>query len=187
MPSERVSVRARNAEKGYNLVEVLIATALLGVVILSIVTLFFIGKRNVYSGKQMTAANSVATRVLEDLALMSATDVLTNFNITDGTTLGSNVVAGTTFTGSVLRDTRGTVDTNTDPSGYLTRWRALVDNTATFARRGRVVLVVIPATPVDNTRPVTTAQVVRVRGFVEWFEGVRRRSVSFDASKLQRP
>ncbi len=187
MRSERDSIRPRHGEKGYNLIEVLVATALLGVVILSIVTLFFIGKRNVYSGKQMTAANSVATRVLEDLALMSATDVLTNFNITDNTNLGSNTVAGATFTGSVLRDTRGTVDTTTDPSGYLARWKALVDNTGTFARRGRVVLVVIPATPVDNNRPVTTAQVVRVRGFVEWSEGVRSRSVSFDASKLQRP
>lgn len=187
MQSEHDSRHGRRAQRGYNLVEVMIATALLGVVILSIVTLFFIGKRNVYSGKQMTAANAVATRVLEDLALMSATDVLSNFNITDSTTLASNTVGGTAYPGSVLRDTRGTIDNNTDPSGYLARWKALVDNTATFAQKGRVVLVIIPSQPVDGDNPVSTAQIVRVRGFVEWREGIRPRSVSFEASKLQRP
>ena len=187
MQSENVSTHDRRAQKGYNLVEVMIATALLGVVILSIVTLFFIGKRNVYSGKQMSAANAVATRVLEDLALMSATDVLTNFNITDDTALTSNNVGGTDYAGSVLRDTRATIDSNNDPSGYLTRWKALVDSTTNFAYKGRVVLVITPANPIDNDEPVTTAQVVRVRGFVEWNEGIRPRRVPFEASKLQRP
>jgi type II secretory pathway pseudopilin PulG len=176
----------RRATGGYSLVEVLVAVAMMGVVLLSIVTLFFAGRRNVYNGKQMSAANAVATRVLEDLALMSGTDVLTDFNIDDTTTLASNSVNGVSYPGSVLRDTLGTVSASTDPSGYLARWQALVNQQAQF-KNGRVVLVITPVQPALNTSPVVTAQIVRIRGVVEWQEGVRRRNVTFDASKLQRP
>ncbi|HKR64423.1 MAG TPA: prepilin-type N-terminal cleavage/methylation domain-containing protein [Thermoanaerobaculia bacterium] len=176
----------RRPQKGYSLIEVLIAVAITGVVIMSIFTVITLAKRNIYSGKQMTAANAVATRVLEDLSLMSATDVLLNFNITNGTTLSSPTVAGVSYPGSVLRDTDGTISSTTDPSGYLARWQGLL-GAATF-QRGRVVLVITPANArTPATAPVTTAQVIRVRGFVEWSEGVRRRNVSFESSKLQRP
>jgi len=177
----------RHATSGYSLVEVLVAVAMMGVVLLSIVTLFFAGRRNVYNGKQMSAANAVATRVLEDLSLMSAIDILDNFNVNDNTTLSANSVGGVSYPGSVLRDTKGTVSTATDPAGYLARWQALVNNNDTQFKDGRVVLVITPVQPIDNDQPVYTAQIVRLRGIVEWKEGVRRRSVVFDASKLQRP
>jgi type II secretory pathway pseudopilin PulG len=184
---QRMNKGARRATSGgYSLVEVLVAVAMMGVVLLSIVTLFFAGRRNVYNGKQMSAANAVATRVLEDLSLMSATDIITDFGLTDTTTLASNSVGGVSYAGSVLRDTKGTVNGTTDPSGYLGRWQALVNSQSQF-KNGRVVLVITPAQPILNTSPVITAQVVRLRGIVEWQEGVRRRSVTFDASKLQRP
>jgi Tfp pilus assembly protein PilV len=182
--SERM-LSNRKTEAGYNLIEVLVATALTGVVVLSIMTLFFLARRNVYSGKQMSAANAVATRVLEDLAMMTATDVLDNFNITNSTTLASNTVGGIAYPGSVLRDTDGTIDTTTDTSGYLARWKTLL-NSASFLS-GRVILIITPATPVQVGNPVTTAQTVRVRTVVEWNEGRRRRRILFDASKLQRP
>src|SRR3982750_1957995 len=126
-------------QAGYSLVEVLIAVAITGVVIISIFTVIPLARRNVYSGKQMTAANAVATRVLEDLSLMSATDVLLNFNIDDGTAFQANTVGGVSYPASVMRDTDGTINATTDPSGYLTRWRAMVP--ATAFPSGRVVLV----------------------------------------------
>jgi prepilin-type N-terminal cleavage/methylation domain-containing protein len=176
----------KSNQRGYNLVEVLIAVALTGVVVLTILTLFFMGRRNVYSGKQMSAANAVATRVLEDLTAMSGPDVLANFGIVDATTRGTNVVGGVSYAGSILRDTSGTVDANTDPSGYLARWQTIVQSVATF-QRGRFYLVITPLNPTDNTKPVTTAQVIRVRGVMQWDEGVRRRTVTFDDAKLVRP
>lgn len=181
----RAQNRRRSLEAGYSLIEVLIAVTITGVVMISIFTVITLARRNVYSGKQMTAANAVATRVLEDLSLMSATDVLLNFNIGDGTAFQANTVGGVSYPLSVIRDTNGTIDATTDPSGYLTRWRAMVPTTAFPG--GRVVLVITPANPSDNAKKSTTAQVVRVRGFVEWREGLRRRSVSFESSKLQRP
>src|SRR5436189_6283317 len=100
--------------RGYSLVEVLIAVAITGTVLLTVVTLFYMGRRNVYSGKQMTYAVSVGTRMLEDLSALTASDVLSNFNVTDTTptngTVTVNGIAGTgsgsfTFTNSIGRDT----------------------------------------------------------------------------------
>ena len=177
--------RARR-QAGYNLVEVLVAMAVLGVILLSIVTLFFIGRRNVHSGKQLTAANAIATRVLEDLALMSATDVIDNFKLA-GSTMAANTVGNVSYPGSVLRDTRAAISATTnDPSGYLARWKTLVDSD-TELNEGRIVLVVTPLEPRVTNDPIRTAQVLRLRGVIEWREGVRRRNVAFDASKLQRP
>lgn len=176
-------------DAGYNLVETLIAMAILGVILMSVVTLFFIGRRNVYSGKQMSAANAVATRVLEDLSLMTATDVLDNFRLPTSS-MSTNVVAGVSYPNSIIRDTNGTISTATnDASGYLARWRALVDTSAELPS-GRVVLIVTPQQPLNSsTTPlaISTSQVVRIRGVVEWKEGIRSRNVTFDSSKLQRP
>jgi hypothetical protein len=164
---------------------VLIAATITGVVIMSIFTVITLAQRNVKSGKQMTAANAVATRVLEDLSLMSATDLVLNFGLDDNTPLNTTPsIGGVEYAGGVLRDTDAIVS-GTDPSGYLDRWKGLLGE-ATF-RKGRVVLVITPANPREDDEPVTTAQVVRVRGFVEWSEGVRRRRISFESSKLQRP
>ncbi len=185
MSAMRTIQKTRRSEAGYSLIEVLVATALTGTVILSIMTLFFLGRRNVYSGKQMSSANAVATRVLEDISLMTATDVLSNFNITNSTTRATNTVGGISYAGSVLRDTSGTIDSTTDTSGYLARWKTLLTS-ASFGG-GRVVLVITPATPFVNASPVSTAQTVRVRTIVQWDEGLRRRSIFFDASRLQRP
>jgi prepilin-type N-terminal cleavage/methylation domain-containing protein len=181
--------KARRGDAGYNLVETLLAMAILGVILMSIVTLFFIGRRNVYSGKQMSAANAIATRVLEDLSLMSATDVIDNFRLAQSS-MSTNVVSGVSYPNSIMRDSNGTINTATnDASGYLARWHALVD-TAAELPSGRVVLIVTPQQPTNSaTTPlaISTAQVVRIRGIVEWSEGIRKRNVTFDSSKLQRP
>lgn len=173
-------------ERGYNLVEVLIAMAVLGIILLTVLTLFVMGRRNVYSGRQLSAANAVATRVLEDLALMSASDVIDSF-VLNGSTLATHTIDHTSYPDSILRDANGTLSSTTnDAGGYLARWRTLVDSNDELPG-GRVVLVVTPMQPIDDNNPVQTAQVLRLRGVVEWREGVRTRSVAFDSSKVQRP
>src|SRR5258706_13904680 len=64
----RKSRMLRSKESGYNLVEVIFATALLGIVSITIFTLFAMGRRNVYSGKQASQAVAIGTQVIEDLA-----------------------------------------------------------------------------------------------------------------------
>ena len=84
---------ARRRVRGYSLIEVLIAMGLLSTVLLVIVTLFFMARSNVYSGKQTTHAVAVGTRIMEDLSSMSVPTVYSTFSITDTTGLGAADIA----------------------------------------------------------------------------------------------
>lgn len=194
----------KRTESGYSLVEVLIAMAITSIVLLTVVTLFYMGRRNVYSGKQMTYAVSVGTRVLEDLSSMAMADVETNFNIDNSTVATTVTVQGlssqgssSTYSNSVQRDTSsctasGTPPTYTcpdDPTGYLARWAALVDQSKlTNARVGLILTPRSPANPADcNNCPWTTARFLKVRAYVSWEEAKNRRRVAFfDTTKVNR-
>jgi prepilin-type N-terminal cleavage/methylation domain-containing protein len=193
----------RRTQGGYNIIEVLIAIALLGVVMVSIVTLFFMGRQNVYSGKQMTKAISVGTRIEEDLSAMTNDDVLANFGLvitetngstTVATTTASASVAGTTYSNCVVRDTNN-ISTTTDPGGYLAKWIALLP--AADITSGKISLVFLPrvttrtVSGTSTTYPETstafdTAPFLRIRIAVEWKEGLRNRSIVLDSAKNKR-
>jgi prepilin-type N-terminal cleavage/methylation domain-containing protein len=190
--------------RGYSLIEVLIAVAVTGFVLLTVVTLFYMGRRNVYSGKQMTYAVSVGTRVMEDLSTMTTADVMSNFAITDATAqqtvvlcsynllpLGTttctmpagNLPGYATFANATERDTDhiGTLD----PGGYLGRWQQLV--TTSNLTNGRVGLVIRPRNPSSGPNPWSTARFMRIRVVVQWDEGSgHTRAAYFDTTKINR-
>jgi prepilin-type N-terminal cleavage/methylation domain-containing protein len=193
---------------GYSLVEVLIALAITSVVLLTVVTLFYMGRRNVYSGKQMTYAVSVGTRMLEDMSSLQSTDVLTAFNINDATTPGTVKVQGltaagygyTTYTNSAGGEppspgVNGTaIDTSTctgsgspvvytcanDTNGYIAKWKALVtEANLTNGEAGLVLTPRNPANPPTCTNcPWTTARFLKIRAYVQWDEAKGRRRVA---------
>jgi uncharacterized protein (TIGR02598 family) len=195
-------------QRGYSLVEVLIAMAITSVVLLTVITLFYMGRRNVYSGKQMTAAAALGTQILEDLSTMTAQDLGTNFNMADGTTLGTVTLQNVqgvsngqiSFDNSIGRDTSTcTVATSTpfaitgcanDPSGYMAKWlRTLVPqaNRASVMTNPLIGIVFTPRSPTDVAKKFTTAQFVRARVYVSWQEGpTRRRYAFFDTTKVNR-
>ena len=193
-------------EAGYNLIEVIVATAILGVVVISVMSLFTMGRRNVYSGKEMTAAVSMATRAAEDLSGMSIQQVYTAFGIngSDATALstaGFNVTvdaAGAktalpenTYTGSYVRRTSDTLVTTAggnDTGGFLTRWKNEMDQNLKFAF-GVVNIVITPRKPNPVGAGLTTANatVVRVRILVRWQEENRPRQLIVDTLKVNRP
>ena len=171
---------------GYSLVEVLIAIAITATVLLTVITLFYMGRRNVYSGKQMTYSVSVATRVLEDISVLTSSDFLTAFNITDSTTLGSVTLQGVTYADSATRDTTSCTANGTpppaftctnDPSAYLSAWRSMIDEKK--LARAQVGLIITPTSPADATKPWTTARFLKVRAYTQWDEGQARRRISF--------
>ena len=178
----RTTARSRASERGYNLIEVLVATALLGTVILSILTLFVLGRRNVYSGKQMTRATSVATHVSEDLTPLSSDEIWTAFNVTTTTTATSPTINGVAYTNVLVRTTAEAGSAN-DAGGYLQRWKDLLP--ASAITNGKVTLIMIPtdlATPNDYT----SARIVRIRILTEWAETTRKRNVMLETIKLNR-
>jgi hypothetical protein len=174
----------RRTEGGYNLVEVLIAMALLGTVLMSILTLFVFGRRNVYSGKQMTKATSATTQVLEDLQPLALTSLYTNFSIPANTSLtSSTTIAGQTYTNVIVRSTADLSKDYSSGPKYLTRWKALLP--ASSLDGGKVTMVLIPD-DIKTAGDPTTAAIVRIRVITEWEEGRRARNVTADVVKFNR-
>jgi len=199
-------------QSGYSLIEVLVAIAITSVVLLTVVTLFYMGRRNVYTGKQTTAAVAIGTRMLEDLSAMTAEDVLDNFGIDDNTprtTVNLQGVYGTAmggvagqmqFTNSASRNSLAcTIDTSTDPAGitctndpngYMVNWVRMVlphKNPNEIFAFPQLGIILTPRNPVDATQPWTTARFTKVRAYVSWQEGpARRRYAFFDTTKVTR-
>jgi len=182
------------SERGFNLVEVLIAMALLGTVLMTIMTLFYMGRRNVYSGKQASVAVSIASHAMEDLSARSKLDVLTAFNASaaglgtvdiDATT----TMATDTYGASIMRLSTNADDidvTKNDPRGLLKKWS---DEASGRLSQSLVAVVLTPQKPFPVADPVTAANatVMRVRILVRWNEGQRRREVILDSAKAARP
>ena len=168
-------------QRGYSLIEVLIALAITSIVLLTVVTLFYMGRRNVYSGKQMTYAVSVGTRALEDESQKTLQDVLTDFGITNGTGLPSG--------------TCGTVNSvpysncawyNTDqptPPALLTTWKSM----ATNLTNPTVGVILTPRALASDPQTWGTATFMRMRIYIQWDEAANRRRIAFfDTTKINR-
>jgi prepilin-type N-terminal cleavage/methylation domain-containing protein len=200
----------KKRQSGYSLVEVLVAIAITSVVLLTVVTLFYMGRRNVYSGKQTTAAVAVGTRIMEDLAVMTAPDILSAFNIDDNTARGtvtlSNVAGAPkeelqytdslgldtstcTVTAGTKTSTIACTQDDTD-SLYFAKWYKMVipgnDKDEVLASPA-IGLVLTPRDPSDADKPWTTARFLRVRAYISWEQSARlRRYAFFDTTKVNR-
>ena len=192
-------------QQGYSLIEVLVAIAITSVVLLTVLTLFYMGRRNVYSGKQTTYANSIGTRMLEDLSAMSADDLIAAFVIDDNTPLSTVTLSNVSgasggkidFTNSILRNT-DTISSTTEAwtstagpaDGYLTNWKKYLDPTKLTG--ATVGIIITPRAPTNLVNgqpcqcPVTTAQFTKVRVYIAWDEAAnRRRYAFFDTTKVR--
>ena len=168
-------------EAGFNLVETLIAMALMAVVLLSVVTLFFYGRANVYSGKQMTAAISVGTRIMEDLSILSKDDVISFFALSGATIADVTGPDGKTYDDSVKITSNPMPST---PPAYLTTWNNLMPSQRFTT--GKITLIFSP-TRDDATAPtMANAQFLKIRVFVEWKETNRQRRIVLDTVKVAR-
>jgi prepilin-type N-terminal cleavage/methylation domain-containing protein len=185
---------SNRSERGFNLVEVLIAMALLGTVLMTILTLFYMGRKNVYSGKQTSVAVSIASHAMEDLSARSKLDVLTAFNAAASAPGPVDIDASTnmatdTYGGSIMRLSSRADDVNVtknDPRGLLKKWS---DEAKARLGKSLVAVVLTPQKPIPIADPVTAANstVMRVRVLVRWNEGRRRREVILDSAKAARP
>jgi prepilin-type N-terminal cleavage/methylation domain-containing protein len=191
-------------QHGYSLVEVIIAMGVLSSVLLSVITLFFMARRNVYSGKQMTHAISVNTRIMEDLSSMSVTNIYSNFNVASDASLGTVTVAPTSlpdssYDGSLKRSTTsvssGSGCTGTtqvvfanDPNSYLKRWYCQMMNTSNQLQNGSISVIITPRQPSPaGTVTPGNATTVRIRTIIRWQEAMRPRQVVMDTVKVRRP
>jgi prepilin-type N-terminal cleavage/methylation domain-containing protein len=174
--------------RGFSLVEVLIAMAILSTVLIGIMTLFVLARKNVYSGKQMTQAASAGTRVLEELNSLNKSSTLAAFGLGTATTGTANTINGESFPNSFVRTTTN-ITTATDPNGFLARWRAEILNTQKL-KDGAVTIVFTPkadsGSPPANPVPMTTATILQMRIFINWNETGRDRQIVLDNIKVER-
>jgi hypothetical protein len=194
----RKSRMLRSKESGYNLIEVIFATALLGIVSITIFTLFVMGRRNVYSGKQASQAVAIGTQVIEDLQPLNKKMLYNGaFGIAD-TDTGSAItlprvsgLAAPTFTNARIRSTDATIvsgqadiSTESTPPGLITKWTNLIAGKLT---NPSVTVILIPdqdtANPVNNPPRFGTAALLHVRVFVRWNESTHQREVVLDTVK----
>ena len=171
-------------QRGYSLVEVLIAMGIFGAIVISVMGLFAMGRRNVYSGKKMTEAVAVGTKVLEGLSGMPQSAIYTALKI-DATTPLVTVTASDRrqYAASIRRST-DTIATSTEsgyPNGLLSRWKTFIP--ATTMPDAMIEAIITPTVP--NGDPVTTANFVKIRVFVNWVEEKRRRQIVFDMVRAQ--
>jgi prepilin-type N-terminal cleavage/methylation domain-containing protein len=192
----------KHDQRGYNLIELLVAIAILGVVLLSILSLFVWGRKNVYSGKQMTTAIAVGTRVLEDLQPLTKEDIYEGlFDIADDAT-GSNIKFGNPsrdYTNAAIRSTKawtGYTNIQTEnadgPKFLTTAWKnqleeTLSDGTTKRPRLddGAVTVILMPRADTVTPAKFGTASVMQIRVVVSWLENRRHREVILDTVKAQ--
>ena len=161
---------AHRHERGYNLVEVLIAIAVLGTILLSILTLFFFGRTQVYSGKMMTMGVSVGTDAVEDLSQLTVQDLYTTFDI-DGTVAPADyTIDGITYEDALIRSTDPTIvasppaDISSEGgTTLLTKWNNDIVVQKKMAE-GTVTLIIQPREPSTvGTAENPDPRIVRLR------------------------
>jgi prepilin-type N-terminal cleavage/methylation domain-containing protein len=180
-------------ERGYNLVEVLIAIAVLGSILLSIVTLFFWGTKNVYSGKMMTMAISVGTDAVEDLSALTIQDIYGAFVISAANTLDDYTIDGITYEDALIRSTDPNIVTNAPAdianeggTTLLAMWRDDIVTQKKMAE-GTVTLILQPRQPTSvGTTTEPAPRILRLRVIVRWVEALRQRHVVFDTVRYRR-
>ena len=159
--------------KGYNLIEVLIAMALLSWVVLVIVGLFTYGQRGVYSGKTQTRAVAVCQKVYEDLRNMPSYAMkFQMFGAANGDASKSTTYTPTSsnpFTaGEVLHTT-------------LEAWKAALED---LSSSSSMTTVLTPVMKVDTSAALAigNSYFIHYRVQVNWSEGLRTRHVTVDFS-----
>lgn len=77
---------SKHRQSGFNLIEVIVAMALLAVVILAISSLFIQGGKGVKSGGNLSKVNALARQIMEDMDQQMVDDLLNEFGADMATT-----------------------------------------------------------------------------------------------------
>ncbi len=91
----RIRAAQTTSERGFSLIEVIVAIAVLASVLISVASMFMLGGRQVKAGKTTTEAVALCNDIMESFAKQSFTALYTNMGAasTDSTkTAASNVV-----------------------------------------------------------------------------------------------
>ncbi|MEW5806004.1 MAG: prepilin-type N-terminal cleavage/methylation domain-containing protein [Acidobacteriota bacterium] len=139
--------------RGFNLIEVMIALALLAGVLVSIAGLFTYGARFVKSGREMTEALSIAQDILEELDNLSYHQLYTEFGCSESAT-------------SCIADT--------ETNSYAQHWQAGIESKL---NDGMATITLEPIGGTASPPTFSSARGIRITVLVEWNENLRHREL----------
>lgn len=192
-------------QRGYNLIELLVAIAILGVVLLSILSLFLWGRKNVHSGKQMTTAIAIGTRVIEDLAPLTKEDIYEGLFAINDTASGGTFKFGNPqreYTDAAIRSTNANIAVTPAQADILKEssvtgapkvltdsWKKQLEDASGKPRLddGAVTVIMMPRADAGSAGAPRfgPSAVMQIRVVVSWIENRRRREVILDTVKAQ--
>jgi type II secretory pathway pseudopilin PulG len=150
----------RAAERGFSLVEVVIALGLLAGVLISISGLFIIGAKQVQSGKTSSEAIAVGRTILEEMNKWGFRQTYQIFGY-DGST------------------TSYSVDTRTN--SYATKWQPLL---ASNLVNSHATIQLQSLGPGGTPPNMSATLAIRVLVTVNWDEGARHRTVQVGTVRM---
>ena len=103
-------------QRGFSMIEVLLALGLLGAVLIAISSLFIMGGQRVRQGRERTEALSAATHVMETLDSVSYRGLYTNFTTASdpGAAAGPLSIDSRTNAATIALGWQTLIDTNLD-------------------------------------------------------------------------
>ena len=159
-PNVRAIVEPRARERGFSLVEVVLALGLLALVLISIAGLFVLGGRQVRSGRASSEALSVARGILEETEGWGFRQTYERYGL-DGSEAAYEI------------------DSRANPSAA--RWQAGLD----AMLPGSYALIELTSLgPGGAAPPMNRTRAIRVLVTVHWDEGGRRRSLQLGTVRL---
>jgi prepilin-type N-terminal cleavage/methylation domain-containing protein len=175
------TTRRAEAQDGYSLVEVMIASALLATVLLSIAGVFMTGTQSVQSGREMTEAVTIANSIVEQVLGWPYEKV---WGMTGGT------AESTTATWRNDRTLPAYTGDPTDVADWTATAQAWKETVETSLNQGTILYRVdgierLPDGADDGLTTYRDAVFLRVTVTVRWTEARgRQREVVFEEIKL---
>lgn len=145
-------------ERGLNLIEVVVALALLAAVLLSISGMFIQGSQSVDTGRLLTEATSLGNDILEEMDKWGYTQIYTNF-------------------GKASTDGAFSVDTKTNT--FAQRWQAGIDQHLPNMSAKATIAV----TPMNGST-FGAASGIRIQVTVDWSRELHARNVTVETVRF---
>ncbi len=149
----------RGGERGFSLIEVVIAIGVLAGVLLSICSMFILGGRQLKTGKTMTEAMVIAHDIMETFDKLSFTGLYTTF-------------------GAATTDTTMTV-TSTSGTNAISPWQPEITRKLANGSASVTVLAMGPGTPNFGA-----ALGIRITVSVTWTELGRQQTVALSTTRF---
>jgi len=170
--------RRATPDAGFSLAEVMVATAMLGVILLALFALLTSGVQRAYGGRKTTQATMIAQAVLEEASVYEP-------HLLFPVAAASTAPAGLEWERTTTATTPAAESGESSAIAQRNAWRSLLATADLPASDELPARLVVRATPLPEARSFATASLVRVEVEVHWTEwGTRPREVRLQTITL---